>query len=114
MGIQEGVFTGQDMVVGVSTNICMNAAMVACRADAEAAAGGPIDNVTDLQCFLDSNPGIDVALDLAGNTVEDIYDSWATDAETNEGFFLRTFCVVEGAMKLAPAASAMTAAYYAM
>merc|ERR1712167_408594 len=98
--IQKGVFQGAAMNVGDTTSICMNAAMVSCRAEAEKAAGGPIDNMTDLQCFIDSNPGIDQALELDDNTVDALIDKWGSNLETNEGFFLKTYCAA-GAEKVA-------------
>ena len=112
--VQSGPFQGGDMVVGAMTNICMNGAMVKCRADAEAASAredGSIGNDVDLQCFLDSNPGIDTVLGLDGNTLDDLYAGWETDAETNEAFFLRTYCVA-GALKMAASGAAMAATAY--
>merc|ERR1711934_79332 len=111
---EDGPFKGQDMAVGTKTNICMNAAMVKCRADAEAAAGGPIDNVVDLQCFLDSNPGLNELLELDDNTAEALIDAWSSTMETNEGFLLKTYCMA-GAFKMAASGAALAAtAYFAL
>ena len=46
------------MVPGTSVQICFNEAMVKCRADNQNEEG-QLDNVKDLTCFLESNPGAD-------------------------------------------------------
>merc|ERR1719502_2425197 len=97
------------------TNICMNGAMVNCRAAAEKAAGGPIDNVTDLGCFLESNPGIGEALGLEEETTDALIEAWGSNVETNEGFMLKTYCaMMKGAMKLATVGAAAVASYMAI
>ena len=106
---EDGPFRAQEMAVGTTTNICMNAAMVKCRADAESEADGPINNVVDLQCFLDSNPGLDTLLELDDNTAEALIDTWGSSMETNEGFLLKTYCVGGNAIKMAASGAAMVA-----
>ena len=109
--IQEGVFQNQEMVEGVSTATCMNGAMVKCRAEKGEAA----DNVTDLQCFLDSNPGIGEALGLDEETVEALVDAWGSNMDFNAGLMMTNFnCLDGGAAKLAMTGAALAAAYFAL
>merc|ERR1712080_440373 len=96
--IQSNVFQSAEMKVGDTTNICMNGAMVKCRGENENEEG-ELDNVTDLTCFLNSNPGIDQAFELEENTAEALIEAWGSNMETNEGFFLSTVCI-DGAAKL--------------
>ena len=95
------------MVPGTSVNICMNEAMVQCRADNES--DGQLANTVDLQCFLDSNPGADGLLELEANDAETWINSWGSDLETHEAFFLSTTCVGDAAMKIVASGAAVLA-----
>ena len=80
------------MEPGTSVKICMNAAMVRCRALHEER-DGTLDNVKDLQCFLDSNPGADKILRLYSNTAQAWIEAWESNYQTHANFHLATTCI---------------------
>lgn len=96
------------MAVGDSASICFGADFMAARArDSEET--GDTDNVVDLQNFLDTNPGIDAALELDDASVEALFDAWGTDEATNLGF-RQSYACADSAMKLMATVGTLVAA----
>ena len=91
------------MVEGTAVAYCFVQAMVDCRAANEQE--GLLVNTVDLQCFLDSNPGADGALELGENTAEAWIEAWESTVETHENFFLATQCLNAKALAATGAAA---------
>jgi hypothetical protein len=89
---EDVVFNG-NMAVGEGTSACFSAAHVAAR-EAASDADGLLDNYTDLEIFLEQNPGADVLLGLeSGATADDWITGWGSDLNTHEKMIIKSMCI---------------------
>ena len=70
----------------------MNEAMLACR-DGLRGEDGNLVNYDDLQCFLDSYPGVNETLGIEDNTNDAWIDAFGSDIDTHQAYLLTATCM---------------------